>query len=335
MKQKVFCIGLAKTGSSSLAKALEYMGFHLGRRQVIFKQHYPELDLLKAIEEKQYEKILAVLPKYDAFVDNPWPSLYQVVAKAEPSAKFILTTREEKTWIVSALSYFGDSQSKFRVLNYGKANPIGNEAEYLERYRKHNQEVIEYFKEETDRLLVLPLEANDKWEQLSTFLGRKKPKLDYPVVNQTSKSGKANSKGLRKWLSIPYVLYLEVLFTLVYARIMTLFYPFKKVARKMANSLKTRSESQNSEEALGRAIKLSQITKSLSKKVPFRALCFEQALCMQLLLQRRGFYSEIHFGLKTKEDQLAAHAWLVFEDITLSGAKGKEQFAVIKSFSNY
>jgi hypothetical protein len=332
MKEKVFCIGLGKTGTTSLAKALEYMGFHVGRRQVVFKKHLPNVELIDSVKTGRYDEIFKILPFFDAFVDNPWPLLYKELASRESQAKFILTTREEGSWLKSVLTYFGNSHSEFRKLVYGESSPKGNETLYLNRYQKHNQEVIEYFASSSNRLLVLPLEERGKWQLLANFLGTTRPNMDYPITNKTNKN---QHKAIVSRLSKAFNLnYLEVLLTLVYARILTLLFPFKQVAKKMAKPSRTISPQNDESKLLGRAVKFSQIVKSLSKKVPFRAMCFEQALSMQLLLKRRGLTSEIYFGVNTKKDKLSAHAWCVYNDVTLTGEKSKEEFVVLKRFSN-
>ena len=327
MKPKVFCIGLSKTGTSSLAKAMEYMGYHTARRQKVFKQHFPNLNLIEAIQSEDYQTIFRIIPKFDAFVDNPWPLLYQKLADQYPEARFILTTREEEEWLQSAANYFGSSGSAFRKLLYGKSKFIGNESVFLKRYKAHNIGVKEFFKDQPDRLLVLPLESPEKWELLAEFLNRDVPKLEYPRVNET-----LNSKSKLSWLKVFNLTYLEVFFTLCYARFSILNFPFKKLAKRMSEGKKQKDTKRSKGEVLAKAIQLSQITKSISKKVPFRSLCFEQALAMQMLLKRRGIASEIIFGLNSKNDQLAAHAWCICQGVTLSGEKGKEQFAVLKSF---
>lgn len=330
MTQKVFCIGLSKTGSSSLAKALEYMGFHVGRRKVIFKRHFPQLDLLEAIDSKNHDAIFKIIPFFDAFVDNPWPLLYKELAKEYPDAKFILTTREEGAWLQSVKTYFGNSRSDFRRLSFGHESPIGHEEAYLAAYRKHNQEVQAFFKEMPQKLLVLSLESDQKWKLLSEFLKVDAPNLDYPIVNRTN----TYSSKPKPWRAFLDFTYYEVLITLLYARILTLFFPFKKTANKMASSICKKEEFRTKSEIVGEAIQLSQVVRSVSKKVPFRTKCFEQALSLQILLKRKNISSDIVFGLHSKEDKLAAHAWCVCQGVTLSGEKGKEQFQIIKSFTN-
>ena len=194
----------------------------------------------------------------------------------------------------------------------------------------HNQEVQAFFKEMPQKLLVLSLESDQKWKLLSEFLSVDAPDIDYPIVNRSN----AYSSKPKPWRALLDFTYYEVLITLIYARILTLFFPFKKTANKMSSSICKKEEFRTKSEIVGEAIQLSQVVRSVSKKVPFRTKCFEQALSLQILLKRKNISSDIVFGLHTKEDKLAAHAWCICQGITLSGEKGKEQFKIIKSFTN-
>lgn len=307
------------------------MGFHVGRRERIFGQHFPDLDLIEKIKKEEYQEIFKILPKYDAFVDNPWHLLYKAIAERYPNARFILTTRSEGEWLKSAKRYFGHKNNVFRELTYGHPCPIGNEEMYLNSFRKHNQEVQDFFKNESSRLLILPLESENKWELLAGFLVKEAPAIDYPEVNKSI----SNSARYYKLLKVFNVYYLEVFFTLIYVRALILFFPFKQIAEKMAKPLNFKNQIETKSKQSGKAIKLANHVKSIGKKVPFRVKCFEQALAIQLLLNRRGIPSEIAFGLSNKTDKLSAHAWRISQGVTLSGQKGKENFSKIKSFNNY
>ena len=86
-----------------------------------------------------------IVPKFDAFQDNPWPIIYRFLDKEYPGSKFILTIRPSDKWIGSVTDHFSKGRPPMREWIYGpgKANPIGNEAVYVERYERHNREVID------------------------------------------------------------------------------------------------------------------------------------------------------------------------------------------------
>ena len=61
---KIFEIGVAKTGTTSLGRAYEILGFN-------HKAEDPDL-YLKFTDNYDYEVLFEVIDKYDAFQDGPW-----------------------------------------------------------------------------------------------------------------------------------------------------------------------------------------------------------------------------------------------------------------------
>jgi len=65
--------------------------------------------------------------------------------------------------------------------------PEGNEAVYLERYERHNREVLEYFRDRPDDFLMMDFAAGDGWDKLCPFLGEKKPRQPFPHANKATR----------------------------------------------------------------------------------------------------------------------------------------------------
>ncbi|MEN0001807.1 MAG: sulfotransferase, partial [Pseudomonadota bacterium] len=97
-RAKVFGIGLHKTGTSSLAKALKLLGY---------KVTGPNGTRDADIAETYIRNAAKISSRFDAFQDNPWPLLYRQMDAMWPGAKFILTTRDSEAWIVSQVKHFG------------------------------------------------------------------------------------------------------------------------------------------------------------------------------------------------------------------------------------
>ena len=175
LKPKVFCIGFHKTGTKSLALALRSLGYRVrgpdGAQDPVIAEHAVAIALASATD-------------YDAFNDNPWPLLYKTLDATFPGSRFILSLRDENRWIQSVLAYFGTKDTAMRQWIYGVGTPCGNEATYLARYRRHSEEVIEYFKGRDD-LLVMDLERGDGWPELCTFLDVPAPNAPFPHLNRT------------------------------------------------------------------------------------------------------------------------------------------------------
>lgn len=64
-----------------------------------------------------------------------------------------------------------------------------------------------------------------------------------------------------------------------------------------------------------------------AKYVPWKAVCFPQAIATKLMLARRGYISELHLGVRRIESgALVGHAWLKVDSQTIVGADGVEEF---------
>jgi hypothetical protein len=181
MKPKVFCIGFHKTGTTSLELALKQLGYKVTG---CFGTKDPQ------ISEKVYAWADELVKKYDAFEDNPWPVIYREMDSKYPGSKFIHTIRPAEAWIKSQVRDFALANTPMREWIYGVGCPEGNEEIYVQRYERHNREVLEYFKDRPDDLLTFDMPKGDGWEQLCPFLGAEIPNKPFPHANKASFSRK-------------------------------------------------------------------------------------------------------------------------------------------------
>ena len=188
---KVFCIGFQKTGTTSLGEALEMLGF---RVTGVFGTEDPDMSSYVV------QHALKVAENYDAFQDFPWAVLYRELDVAFPESKFILTVRPEGEWMASVTKHFGCRSKPMRTWIYGIGYPAGNEGIYLERYDRHNREVVEYFKDRPGDLLVLKLTEGEGWRELCGFLGCSVPSDEFPSSN-TSKVRR--KRRIRRYMRHP------------------------------------------------------------------------------------------------------------------------------------
>jgi len=178
MKNKVFGIGLNRTGTTTLGKCLETLGY---------KVKDNEFYLLKSVRENNLAPIWETIKRYDAFEDFPWPFIYKEVYKRYPDAKYILTThKDEDTWIRSQIRHaiYGKPKTlwnavRHNLLAYGYPYPVNHEEEFKEIYRKHNEEVRNFFKDK-DSFIELCWMKGDGWEELCEFLGESMPDITFP-----------------------------------------------------------------------------------------------------------------------------------------------------------
>jgi hypothetical protein len=168
MKPKVFCIGFHKTGTTTLEAALKKLGYRVTGS---FGTKDPD------IANKVHKMAYAMIDQYDAFQDNPWPVLYKELDERFTGSKFILTRRPAEAWIRSQVKDFASTETPMRRWIYGEdaGCPEGNEDTYIARYERHNREVLDYFKDRPDDLLVFDLPADAGWDKLCAFLGQEIP----------------------------------------------------------------------------------------------------------------------------------------------------------------
>ena len=180
---KVFCIGFHKTGTTSLGRALALLGY-----DVCGPVHTDHAD----IADRYLELVEPYLKRHDAFQDNPWPVLFRELDAAHPGSRFIFTDRDDDAWLASVMQHFGDRSSPMRAWIYGEGCPTGHEQLYLQRFRRHRDEVRAHFAGREADYLELTLGSGHEWEQLAGFLGHAVPDTPFPHRNR------ARLRGLRR-----------------------------------------------------------------------------------------------------------------------------------------
>ena len=100
-KEKIFCIGRNKTGTTSIYKALEDFGYRMG------DQKKAEL-LNKDYAKRNWKPILDYCHSAEAFQDIPFslPYTFIVLDNHFPNSKFILTERDsDEQWYDSFIRF--------------------------------------------------------------------------------------------------------------------------------------------------------------------------------------------------------------------------------------
>jgi len=188
-RPKVFGIGFHKTGTTTLGCALRMLGYRVQKGRAFNHPRKPTVPGPVTIE-KVWDVVRPSLPLYGAFEDNPWPLLYRQLDEACPGAKFIFTYRDPQRWIRSASRYFGAKNNATLDLLYERSRfqIAGNEAITLARYERHNAEVLEYFRDRPQDLLVWNLEEQSEWGPLCRFLECPTPRFQFPHANSGSRT---------------------------------------------------------------------------------------------------------------------------------------------------
>lgn len=179
---KIFGIGLSKTGTSSLASALQMLGFKV--------KDYPGIEVYRPGDVSSIDRDL--LEAYDALTDTPIPSFYQALDRAFPGSKFILTVREREGWLRSCQKQFterlaakqNEAHNQLFLDLYGTT--VFDAVKFTAGYDRFVAGVMDYFRQRPADLLVMDIAAGEGWEKLCPFLGRDIPEVPFPKANVTS-----------------------------------------------------------------------------------------------------------------------------------------------------
>jgi sulfotransferase family protein len=194
MNTKVFGIGFHKTGTKSLAAALELLGY-----SVTGPNGVKDPDIGRTVHDMARD----LVPKFDAFQDNPWPLLYRELDERYAGSRFVLTIRPTEAWIRSVASFFGTDSTPMREWIYGVGSPKGNEDVFVERYERHNRDVLEHFRNRPEDLLVLRITEGEGWEKLCPFLGHRIPREAFPHEDPKSDAWAEKMAALRAGAAKP------------------------------------------------------------------------------------------------------------------------------------
>lgn len=163
---KVFGIGLSRTGTKSLSRALSILGYDC--------IHFPQS--------------IAEIEAHDAACDTPVALGYRFLDLMYPGSKFILTVRNPSEWIESCKRYWSEhlkDQSEFhRKLHTGL---YGAEDftwwKFQHAFNSHIVGAFAHFWTRKDDLLAIDICRGEGREKLCPFLGKEIPCEPFPHLN--------------------------------------------------------------------------------------------------------------------------------------------------------
>lgn len=184
---KVFGIGLSRTGTFSLATALNALG--------IPTRHFPE-------DHRTFEQLrtgdfdLDVLDHYRGLCDTPVVTYYAQLDRLFPGSRFVLTVRPNtEEWLRSM-------KKLWRSIDDIEENPYTrfvNTAVYgtwsfaPERFRwvydTHVANVRRYFARRPNHFLELDICGGEGWEKLAPFLGLTPCSTPFPHMDILRRDG--------------------------------------------------------------------------------------------------------------------------------------------------
>jgi len=200
-KLKVFCIGLNKTGTTSLVDAWKELGYNkiysgydkptlskIMPNKFVFKDG----NIINSGFNNDYYILKLLISGYECMKDRPFNTnnLYQWLDKNYSNSKFILTIRDEEEWWNSVNKWLSfpselDESKREKRINLYKKHFNTTEFikdSFIEYYRDYNNKVKEYFKSNPN-FLEINICNGEGWELLCPFLNKPIPNKEFPKSN--------------------------------------------------------------------------------------------------------------------------------------------------------
>lgn len=174
--KKIFQLGLFKTGTSSVAEALRYLGYSDAQGIATFDRGLTDQDYIAAMDEERDEEHVARR-------GLPWLAFPAYLLDRYPEAKFILTIRDPESWLKSVRAAWGRDLIAIHDWFFECEGIVENQ--YLFHFCEHHRNCLNFFADKPDRLLVMNVVAGDGWNKLAPFLGASIPAMPFPHRNKT------------------------------------------------------------------------------------------------------------------------------------------------------
>lgn len=185
--QRVFGVGMNKTGTTSLKRCFGLLGLY-----PIAPNSLESAETRHAVrrlfDHGDYEPMLAIAARNRSFEDRPWNvwEAYRRLDERFPGSRFILTHREPESWWRSVERWITVVKPRMarKYRQHLRAASLGK-ADMIAAYERYNRAVTEHFAGRDD-LLVIDFEKGEGWAELCAFLGVPVPDVAFPHVNRQS-----------------------------------------------------------------------------------------------------------------------------------------------------
>jgi len=188
---KIFGIGLSRTGTRSLARALAILGYKSAHYDIGLKA----LNISPTAITPNYDKIAA----WDALTDIPITATYPQLDRYFSGSRFILTVRDMDSWLKSCKRHHAASRAHYtkqhsieldNILTLRKAvygNTRFTRARFAAVYDQHQADALRYFQNRGADLLIFNIQDGAGWDPLCSFLGKPVPEQPFPHENRSNK----------------------------------------------------------------------------------------------------------------------------------------------------
>lgn len=200
---RVIGAGFGRTGTASLKRALEMLGFGPCHHMEEVIKHPAEVPTWEAAARGERVDFKAFMRGWGAAVDFPSALYYRELMEAFPDAKVILTVRDPQAWYESMRQTIVPALTRFPNRVVGPLLPFVSGPPRVMRGTRLSRDLLGRFDDkahvlgmfrdwsaEVKRVVpdgrLLVYEVKDGWPPLCAFLGVPVPDAPFPRVNDTA-----------------------------------------------------------------------------------------------------------------------------------------------------
>lgn len=197
-REKIFGIGLSRTGTLSLNSALNRLGFHA--------IHWTNPMTMDLIDRDDF--LL-----FDAFTDISVSHQFEWLYHTFPKSKFVVTTRDAQSWLASVVLHYQNNHGQGRIRDVGQSpsrqrfqgkaalvhdNIYGGVDSWLDAYSRYHDRVHSFFQDKPrERFLEMSIVGGDGYEKLCAFLGVPVPDEPFPNSNRSTERSMVSGEPSR------------------------------------------------------------------------------------------------------------------------------------------
>ena len=175
----IFHIGLNKTGSTSLYRALKILGYKSSHGSEAIKRQ------INANIANNLHPLNAIDSELEAITDNNAVNQnFEYIHRYYPNAYYIYTPRDTKSWLDSREQHVIDNQQNPK---YEGGWLTVDRQQWKDDKRRHEIRIAHWIHENKPNYLPLPIcsDRDDKWELLCNFLDKPIPNKPFPHKNKS------------------------------------------------------------------------------------------------------------------------------------------------------
>ncbi|MDP9414634.1 MAG: lasso peptide biosynthesis B2 protein [Pseudomonadota bacterium] len=122
----------------------------------------------------------------------------------------------------------------------------------------------------------------------------------------------------------------EASFVLAVASLAIHLMPFRRVVSAVSRDGGAKTDRAGSFDEIARA---RWAVEACARRLPWKIVCFQKGLAMQVLLRRRGIATALHYGVAQDQERgLSAHVWVTYAGEAIIGGDRAGEYTCLATF---